>query len=143
MIDQSLTHPARTVPEEAGDLEHVSAVAARVLRGQDLYREHAADIRFEDGTWLVPSQHDATSVYEVTLGRRGEFCECRDFERRGSACKHVHAAQIARAKTARCAGCGARFPRREIVEVHEDHENLTWFVGDELCRSCGIAHGIL
>jgi hypothetical protein len=29
-----------------------------------------------------------------------------------------------------CAGCGSRFPRRELVELHEDnHDNLTYFHG--------------
>lgn len=91
---------------------------ARVLRGQALYREHADEIRFEDGVWCGPSQHDATSLYEVRLGRRGEMCERRDFEFHGGSCKHIVAAIVARAKTACCVGCGQRFPHRELVEVH-------------------------
>ena len=115
--------------------------STRELRGLALFEEHGSEITFEDGVWFVPSQHDGTSVYEVTLGRRGESCECMDFERRGSACKHVHAATIARAKTAPCMGCAQRFPRRALHEV--DGDNLTFFEGDLLCRSCGIAHGVL
>ena len=65
-----------------------SAIAHPSTRGQRglvLYREHAAEIRFDaqERVWLVPSQSEGTSVYEVTIGRRGESCECADFENRG------------------------------------------------------------
>jgi hypothetical protein len=115
----------------------------REQRGLELYREHADAIRFDaaERVWLVPSQHDSTSVYEVTLGRRGESCECRDHGRRGATCKHIVAATIARAKTGRCDGCGERFPRRDMYEVGDDH--LTFFEGDELCRPCALRHGVL
>jgi hypothetical protein len=115
----------------------------RVGRGRELYAEHADEIRFDpaDRVWLVPSQHEGTSVYEVVLGRRGEFCECRDFEFRGESCKPVVAATIARAKTATCSGCGDRIRHRDLTEVTEDHESLTWFPGDLLCYSCLHDHG--
>lgn len=123
MATTSLAHPA-----------HPSTTRAE--RGRELYREHAGMIRFEDGVWYVPSQHDATSVYEVVIGRRGEFCECADFERRGQACKHVHAATIARAKTTVCSSCGERVPWRFVSEVMEEHGLLAWFVGDRICADC-------
>ncbi len=115
----------------------------RVQRGRDLYTEHADEIRFDsaDKVWLVPSQHDLTSVYEVILSRRGESCECRDFEFRGLACKHILAATIAHAKTATCSGCGDRVRHRDLTEVTEDHESLTWFPGDQLCDPCLHDHG--
>ena len=116
----------------------------REQRGLELYREHADAIRFDaaERVWLVPSTSDGgTSVYEVTIGRKGESCECRDFEFRGSGCKHIVAATVARAKTGRCDGCGGRFPRRELFEVEEGH--LTFFEGDELCRPCAVRHGVL
>jgi hypothetical protein len=31
---------------------------------------------------------------------------------------------------------------RDLVEVMEEHENLTWFIGDALCRKCAKRHGI-
>ena len=40
-----------------------------------------------------------------------------------------------------CAGCGGRFSGRDFFEVSDDH--LTFFEGDELCRSCARSHGIL
>ena len=42
-----------------------------------------------------------------------------------------------------CDGCGERFPAREMVEVVEDHESLTFFLGDEVCRECAGAHGVV
>src|SRR4051812_26710993 len=115
----------------------------RIDKGRKLYAEHTVEITFEQGVWYVPSQHDSTSIYEVRLGRNGEDCECADFEHRHQSCKHIVCATIARAKTRQCAGCGQRFPHREIVEVHEDRESLTFFEGDPVCASCAFAHGIL
>lgn len=119
MIDQS-------VPK----VQHHST---RESRGIALYRDHADEITFSEGVWLVPSQRDATSLYEVTIGRRGDVCECADFEHRGLACCHIVAATIARAKTATCAGCGERAMCRDLVEVQE---SLTYFEGDLLCPAC-------
>jgi len=42
-----------------------------------------------------------------------------------------------------CAGCGGKFTARELGEVTEDHESLTWFPGGELCRECACGHGVL
>ena len=115
----------------------------REERGLALWREHADAIRFDaaERVWLVPSQHDSTSVYEVSIGRRGESCECADFGRRGATCKHIVAATIARAKTAACSGCGERFPHRELVEAMED--DLGVFEGERYCRPCARRCGVL
>jgi hypothetical protein len=41
-----------------------------------------------------------------------------------------------------CDGCGERFPLRELIELHEDnHDNLTYFDGQLLCRRCADAAG--
>ena len=40
-----------------------------------------------------------------------------------------------------CAGCGGRFRGQDLFGVRDDH--LTFFEGDELCRSCARSHGIL
>ncbi len=40
-----------------------------------------------------------------------------------------------------CADCGGRFGGRALFEVSDDH--LTFFEGDELCRSCARNHGVL
>jgi hypothetical protein len=108
----------------------------RELRGIALFRDLADEIRFEDGIWFVPSQHEATSVYEVVLGRRGESCECQDFEHLGESCKHIVAATIARAKSTTCSCCGNRVPWKNVTEVQEEDGLLAWFVGDRLCDAC-------
>ncbi len=113
--------------------------STRELRGIALYRDHADEIRFERGVFLVPSLSEATTVYEVKIGTKGSSCECADHSHRGVDCLHIHAATIARAKTRECAGCSGRFRGRDLVEV--DPDSLTFFEGDELCRPCARAHG--
>jgi len=118
------------------DTIRITQPETRELRGLALYRDHADEIRFEDGVWFVPSQREGTSVYEVVLGRRGESCECADFGYRGESCKHILAATVARAKSTACSCCGNRVPWRFVTEVQEEDELLSWFVGDRLCADC-------
>jgi hypothetical protein len=40
-----------------------------------------------------------------------------------------------------CASCGDRFGGRDLHPVRDD--NVTFFVGDELCRQCARRHGVL
>jgi hypothetical protein len=119
---------------------------SRIDRGRNLYAEHGGQIWFDpvEKVWLVPSQNDATSLYEVTLGALGEYCECVDFEIRHpqGGCKHIVAATLRKAKTFACCGCGDRFPNRELVEV-TDPDHLTFFEGDALCKECAHAHGVI
>ena len=132
MDTRSLAHPAPTTTREQ--------------RGLELYREHAGAIRFDAAQrgWLVPSTSDGgTSVYEVTIGRKGESCEARDFEFHGDRqpCKHIICATIARAKTAACSGCCERRPHRDLVEATED--DLSVFAGERYCRPCARRVGVL
>jgi hypothetical protein len=61
----------------------------------------------------------------------------------GEACKHETAATIVRAKTGVCAGCGRRFRHRELVALVEgNHDDLTYFDGDLLCRTCADNAGV-
>src|SRR5919199_4071519 len=108
----------------------------RVEQGRELFREHSVQFRHERDTWLVPSANDSVvGFYEVRLGSV-EVCECVDFEHRGGACKHVHAAALAQRKSATCPCCGQRVLRRFLSEVTEDDNLLSWFVGDALCADC-------
>lgn len=43
--------------------------------------------------------------------------------------------------TAPCSGCGSRSPRSELTE--DNHDNLTYFHGDELCRQCAAGTGVI
>ena len=46
-------------------------------------------------------------------------------------------------KLAVCSGCGGKYPHGELVELHEDnHDNLTCFHGDSICRRCANAAGV-
>jgi hypothetical protein len=118
----------------------------RIERGRRLYAEHGDQIWFDRRLrgWIVPSQHDGTSVYEVRLSGAGEEeCECKDFEYRSPAggCVHIIAASLRKAKTFACCGCGDRFPNLELVEVVGD-DHLTFFEGDALCGDCALVHGV-
>jgi len=42
-----------------------------------------------------------------------------------------------------CADCGERFRGRDFIEATEEHESLTWFVGDELCKECARDRDLL
>jgi hypothetical protein len=74
-------------------------------------------------------------------------CSCPAFHRRGRPCKHSLAAYVlwraaqpvARKRT--CSSCAGRFPVGQMIEVQEEHESLTWFVGDMLCDGCVAAYG--
>jgi hypothetical protein len=124
--------------------EEKSQKTTRIERGRRLYEENADQIWFDGRLrcWIVPSENDLTSIYEVRLGREEE-CECTDFEIRHpeGGCKHIVAATLRKSKTFRCEGCGDRFPNREMFEVPEGH--LTFFEGDPLCRDCALHHGVL
>lgn len=74
-----------------------SLPATRELRGLALYRDRGDEItRVLPHTYSVPSC-TGTRTYIVRLDRG--TCECPDFERRGEACKHVYAAEVAASKT--------------------------------------------
>jgi hypothetical protein len=80
--------------------------------------------------------------------RRGEFCECRDFEIRHpeGGCKPIVAATLARAKrTFVCALCGIRRFNAHRVEVGP--EQVDWGHGLQegmrLCPECASRHDVL
>ena len=109
----------------------------RELRGLALAEEHFEEIALSHrgGVYSVPSLH-GEHAYGVTYSTREESCSCPDWEF-GHTCYHVLAAAVVRAKTGICAGCGHRFRHRELVEcVEGNHDNLTYFDGDLLCRTC-------
>ncbi len=132
MIDQkssATAHPS--TPETA---------PGYVLRGLGLFELHAGEILDSyrgGGKYLVPSGTEAGNLYLVRVGTRPERnrCEFRGFGSHRH-CSHVVAAERTAKRSGICDGCGVRTWRRDLVEVTEDHESLTWFVGDLLCRRC-------
>lgn len=117
MIEKSLAQPAPPT--------------TRFERGIALAQEHFEEItRVAPWIWSVPSCSGA-GVHAVNL--KTSECSCPDRTPAGETDKHVVAAKYVKAKTCRCAGCGARFRHRELVEVQE---SLTYFEGDLLCWEC-------
>ena len=110
-------------------------------------RGHAlASSRFEEissswrrGTWHVPDSSQEELLHVVVLVPVSR-CSC-DEHKPGWRCEHVVAAEAVKRATAPCTGCGRRFPHRDLTEVTEDHESLTFFEGDRLCDGCLDAHG--
>ncbi len=117
----------------------------RVLRALTLYEEHGHEIeKIAPDIYLVPSQ-DGKRFYRAQYGKH-EFCSYPDHNYRGVSCVHIFAVGILNAKRrlVPCSGCGGRFPARELIELHEDnHDNLTYFHGDLLCRECANAAGVI
>ena len=123
---QSLAHPAH---RPNGDTRELRALALAEERFEEIALSHRG------GVYSVPSLH-GEHHYNVTYTAREEVCRCPDWEF-GHTCYHVLAAAVVRAKTGICAGCGHRFRHRELVEcVEGNHDNLTYFDGDLLCRTC-------
>ena len=113
-------------------------------RARHIVRDHAREIAESaiGGVYRVPSQTSSGIVYTVSLSC--ETCECKDHQNTdGTTCIHLLVAEMVKVRSATCAACSQRFLGRDLHEVTEDHESLTWFVGDLLCRSCAIGHGVL
>jgi hypothetical protein len=115
--------------------------SAREARGLELYRERGDEIKHvRRSVWSVPScNRDGVYLVDQVDG----ICTCADMPPAGEVCKHATAAIVVRAKTAECAGCGGRSRRRDMVECVEDnHDGLTYFDGDQLCRVCADNAGV-
>ncbi len=118
------------------------AHTTREQRARQIVRQHAREIAESaaGAIYKVPDYSGAPR-YVVSLSR--QTCECKDFEHRTQPCEHLIAAEIVSAKSCTCADCNNRSLGRDLIEVEEWHENLTWFVGDQLCRTCALGHGVL
>jgi len=132
MATPSLAQPAHPSTPESSTPDYV-------LRGHGLFELHRDEILKGyqgGGRWLVPSGTVADRHYEVRVGvRRPSTCECVGFCHHQH-CSHVEAAKLASKRSAVCDACGNRRWDKELVEVEEGDELLSWFVGDRLCRSC-------
>ena len=122
-----------------------TGAASKVIRGKRARKiadEHAREIA-ESAVGAVYKVPGCTGAIYYVVSLSGGTCECKDFQNQGASCEHLLAAEIVNAKSATCADCNRRYLGRDLYEVTEDHESLTWFVGDLLCRSCAIGHGII
>ncbi|MDP9476665.1 MAG: hypothetical protein M3R38_13435 [Actinomycetota bacterium] len=137
MTKRSVAPPARAATPET--------TPGYVLRGLGLFELHADEILHSyrgAGRYVVPSGTEANGLFEVRVGTRPERnrCECRGFTSYKH-CSHVVAASRVAKRSAVCDSCGERRWDRELVEVTEDDDSLTWFVGDRLCKACVLDHG--
>lgn len=68
----------------------------RMKRGMAIFQSQDKTIREnEDGSFAIPSQTSANTVYEVRLLESIWVCTCPDFEfREVEACKHIHAVKF-------------------------------------------------
>lgn len=119
-------------------------ITPRQQRGINLAERRFGEIEkcggFEQGLWRVPSECFVGVFYEVDP--KDGSCSCHDAQfGPGFACKHLWAARYVRDKSATCADCSRRYWLRDLVEVTEDHDSLTWCEGDLLCDTCVEAHG--
>lgn len=114
----------------------------RELRALDLAERWFEEIAssHHGGIYTVPASGGGS--YSVTYTARSESCECKDWAF-GHTCYHILAAAVVRAKSGICAGCGSRFRHRELAEVLDHHESLTFFAGDQVCEACAIGAGVL
>jgi len=117
-------------------------ITPRQERGLQLWRERGEEIeRIAPRVYSVPSCSDE---HRYLVDVEHETCSCEDSIRNGSGCKHLTAAVIANAALATCDGCGVRFDHRTLIELHEDnHDNLTYFHGDQICQECAQDSGVL
>jgi hypothetical protein len=122
--------------------------STRAQRALKLFEERADEFeRIAPDVYLVPSSAGSgRCFYRVDYAL--ETCECPDYTHHpGRACKHILVVGILHAKRrvrrVRCEGCGRRFAYRELLEVQDWHESLTFFEGDLICEACAGAHGVV
>lgn len=117
-----------------------STRTTRTRRGITLFWErHAEIVSLGEWRYQVPScSSGETHLVNARTGR----CTCKDCPPVDAICKHAAAALIFKSKSAECCDCKNRELRRGMFEVVEDHANLTWYVGDVLCRTCAGMAGI-
>ncbi len=124
-----------------------SRLSTRERRALALFRERGSEIvRIAPHTYRMPSASNR-SVYFTTIKPGEESCTCPDYIQHGDAedffCKHMFAALIWHSKSGECFGCGAILLGRDLIEVMDWHESLTFFEGDQLCEECAVGHGLL
>ena len=68
--------------------------------------------------------------------------EAEGGDRRSGDLEHVGAI-VSRSPLLICSGCSERFWGRDLIEVMDWHESLTFFEGDVLCKECAAGHGVI
>lgn len=68
-------------------MEQIELLKQRKKRGYDIAQK--SKVIFKNGKWLVPSQHNRSTTYEVVLKIDKQECTCLDYSVRGLKCKHI------------------------------------------------------
>ena len=92
----------------AGDGFYAAAQRAKHLtrgqKGLDLYRSRRSEfVRISHDVIEVPSCTERGLYYRVDFTEKTGRCSCRDFQRRGTPCKHLFAAEAYRSWLRRAA----------------------------------------
>lgn len=151
-MDTEQSSASRATPTTPTDLARIRGDRGRFLRGLDLARRKPSEYpyaerpaRIGEGRYRIPSR---TTDRRYLVELEDPSCECSDWWY-GNTCQHLYCAMILdsrrRLRMARlvtCHGCPDRIRYGDTVEVHEDHDSLTCFVGDLLCPDCARQGGI-
>ena len=146
-IEEELFRLYRARPELADRIDRASSLVVRQLSSPPRLSCIRVRVGRSGARFLVDSSTTPGAIYTVDP-RRGFRCSCPDAISRGPGCKHSLAAWLLwRVSLSRdrgtCSGCGLRFRRGELVELHEgNHDDLTYFHGDLLCSECADAAGV-
>lgn len=143
MIEKSVARPARNVPASDGDLEHVSSIVRRSTRHL-IVDARFVEILAEDFPQLGAAAIGG-ALYEHPCRAAIALCEwaIRREDPRRALRNWAKKNRPRRPRLQACDGCGSLFEGCDLVELHEDnHDNLTHFHGDMLCKECCDGAGV-
>jgi transposase len=100
----------------------------REMRGMEIAATRT--IRKQDGWWKVPSQN-GPGLYRVQIAKKFSTCECPDFEKRKTACKHIYAATFVMRRESNADGTTTVTQSVTFTEAHETTYSQPWSAYNE------------
>jgi len=95
----------------------------REMRGMEIAATRT--IRKQDGWWKVPSQ-SGLGLYRVQIAKKFSTCECPDFAKRQTACKHIYAATFVMKREDNEDGTTTVTQSVTFTEAHETTYSQPW-----------------
>ncbi len=95
----------------------------REMRGMEIAATRT--IRKQDGWWKVPSQN-GPGLYRVQIAKKFSTCECLDFAKRQTACKHIYAATFVMKRESHADGTTTVTQSVTFTEAHETTYSQPW-----------------
>lgn len=95
----------------------------REMRGMEIAATRT--IRKQDGWWKVPSQN-GPGLYRVQIAKKFSTCECPDFAKRQTACKHIYAATFVMKRESNADGTTTVTQSVTFTEAHETTYSQPW-----------------